>query len=390
MLAGVVRTVVLAIIGTGTTAGTPPPPVLTATDFSRGAFAAPAFLTNGLLGLRPGPVPLLAGPFAGAPPPLTFDPTVSAVVAGFMYRDVSLNEVVAPAPYPFATAVLVDGRDVLRAPDARAVPLSQAFDMGTGELYTRFEITSRGVTVALNATMFVSRSMPTLAAMRVTAAITSQGRRGNLTLAPALSLHFAAARAIDCSTNATDAGAGLENCSVPAVTYNDTIPGPSMPGWAAWVWDKNAHRLGAVTNLGSKVGLAAVPNMTRTGEGSVIYECLVSVVPSAVSGGADPVHSAYTHVERAMYLGGYNLYSNPTPGQAPPPGGFGALQRKDRAAWATLWEARPLVSGPDVAAIAADQRMIDGAFFYMHSHAHPSNTMGVADYGLSCDGRMCE
>ena len=95
-----------------------------------------------------------------------------------------------------------------------------------------------------------------------------------------------------------------------------------------------------------------------------------------------------TQVERAMYLGGYNLYSKPTPGQAPPPGGFGALQRKDRAAWAMLWEARPLVSGPDAAAIAVDQRMIDGAFFYMHSHAHPSNTMGVADYGLSTPGRM--
>ena len=100
---------------------------------------------------------------------------------------------------------------------------------------------------------------------------------------------------------------------MPAVTYNETIPGPSMPGWAAWVWDKNAHRLSAVTNLGSRVGLAAAPNLTITGEGSVIYECLVSVVSSAVSGGADPVHSAYTHVERAMYLGGHNLYSKPTP-----------------------------------------------------------------------------
>ena len=231
-------------ISTAIASTTPrPPPVLSTDDFSRGAFAAPAFLTNGLLGLRPGPVPLLAGPFAGAPPPSGFDPTVPAVVAGFMYRDVSLNEVVAPAPYPFATAVLVDGRDVLRATDTRAVPLSQTLDMGTGELFSQFEISSRNVTVALNATMFVSRSMPTLAAMRVTAAITSPGWRGNLTLAPALSLHFAAARAIDCSTNASDATVGLENCSVPAASYNDTIPGPSMPGWAAWVWDKNAPRM---------------------------------------------------------------------------------------------------------------------------------------------------
>ena len=67
-----------------------------------------------------------------------------------------------------------------------------------------------------------------------------------------------------------------------------------------------------------------------------------------------------------MYLGGYAIYAAaaPTP---PPPGGFATLERRDRALWAALWEARPVVSGADAAAIAADQRTIDGAFFYMHS-----------------------
>ena len=364
---------VAALVATSSAGATAPPPILTATDFSpRGAFKAPAFLTNGFLGLRPGPVPLLADPFAGAPAPKagSFDPTVPATFAGFRYRGVSLHEVPAPGPSPFATAVLVDGRDVLRAADARAVPISQTLDMATGELRTQLELSSGGVTVSLNTTMFVSRTQPTVAAMRVTAAITA-GRRGNLSLAPALSLSPASCSAEPavCAWSAAPTC-----CSVPATLYNYTIPGADMPGWTAWVWDERAVLLGAVTNIGSKIGLAALPNTTVTGQGSLVYEVLVSVVVDAVAGAHDPVLSAYEHVERAAYLGGHNCHD---PAAQSAEGAFAALQRKDRAAWAAVWRARPVVRGPDAVAIAADQRMIDGAFFYMHSHAHPAITMGV-------------
>ena len=333
--------------------------------------------------------------------PLGFDPTVPATVAGFMYRDLSLHEVPGPAPYPFATAVLVDGRDVLRAADSEAVAVSQTFDMQNGELGTQLEVCSGGVRVRLNVSMFVSRSMPTIAAMRVTAAVTSLGSH-NLTLAPALSLER------NCWSPRISS-----DCTVPAAEYNTTIPDKTMPGWAAWVWDGKAKHMGAVSksqanlsllvilepfsdrslsftaNVGSRIGLAALPNVTTTGTGGVIYEVLVSVVSDAVSGDQDPVLAAYEHVERAAYLGGNNVYG-PPPGAAPgpPAGGFATLQRKDRAAWAKLWQARPIIRGPDAVAIAADQRMIDGAFFYMHAHAHPANTMGVSDYGLSQPGRM--
>ena len=211
-------------------APSPPPPVLTATNFSRGAFAAPAFLTNGFVGLRPGPVPLLADPFAGMPPPLAFDPTVPASVAGFMYRDVSLHVVPAPAVYPFATAVLIDGKDILRAAGAQAVPISQTFDMSSGELTTQLEISSGSESVALNVTMFVSRSAPTVAAMRVTAAITSAAPKGNLTLAPALSLTPACPRTPFQKLNSP------LGCSVPAVHYNYTIPDKTMPGCAIFLY----------------------------------------------------------------------------------------------------------------------------------------------------------
>ena len=106
----------LAFFTLAQAASAPPPPILEATDFSAPAFIAPAFLTNGHIGVRPGPIPLVANPYAGAARPLdpdgkpSFDPTVPAVVAGFMHRDSGRQTVLAPAPYPFSTIVRLDGR----------------------------------------------------------------------------------------------------------------------------------------------------------------------------------------------------------------------------------------------------------------------------------------
>lgn len=330
---------------------TPPLPLLTTHDFSQSFH--PAFLSNGLLGVRPGAIPLLADPFAGAVPPSSFDPTVPATLAGFMYRDVSLHEVLAPAPYPFATAVLVDGVDV--STRAGATPVAQSLDMATGELATQFELAcGAACRVRLNATLFLSRRMPTVAAMRVRAAVDPPTR--NLTLAPRLSLSGAP----NCSV--------APNCTVPASNYSSTTPGPGMPGWAAWVWDKRVQYLGGVSNSGSRAGLVALPNMTTTTAGGVVYDVLVSAVSSGISPRQDPVLAAYEHVERAAYAGG-----------------FDALQRQNRAAWAKLWEARPIVHG---ASVADDQRTIDGAFFYLHSASSPSAQFGIPCYALSQPGRM--
>ena len=267
-------------------------PVLTATDFSVDSFVAPAFLTNGFIGLRPGPAILLPDPFAGAAPRSSsvFDPTVPATVAGFLYRDVSLHSVLAPAPYPLATDVLLDGCTLLGNDSVKMQVKAQSLDMSSGELSSQLEFLSGSTRVQLNVTAFLSRTAPTLAAMRVTAAVDPPGVH-NLTLAPIISVE-------------TESPG---NFTVPATTYNSTVPDlKTMPGWASWVWDASVRMLGFETNLGSRLGLAALPNTTRYGD-MVVYEVVISTVSSAtLPAGADPVLSAYEHVKRGGYLGGFS------------------------------------------------------------------------------------
>ena len=79
-----------------------------------------------------------------------------------------------------------------------------------------------------------------------------------------------------------------------------------MPGWANWVWDASVRMLGFETNLGSRLGLAALPNTTRYGD-MAASEVVISTVSSAtLPVGADPVLSAYEHVKRGGYLGGFS------------------------------------------------------------------------------------
>ena len=108
---------------------------------------------------------------------------------------------------------------------------------------------------------------------------------------------------------------------IPFPSYNTTVPDlQTMPGWANWVWDSSVKMLGFETNIGSRLGLAALPNTTRSGD-TIVYDVLVSMVSGAtLPPGADPVLAAYEHVKRGQYLGG-----------------FSGLQAANRDAWLALW-----------------------------------------------------
>ena len=77
-------------------------------------YVEPAFLSNGFYGLRLGPIPILADPYAGTARPVGpypgGTPTVSAVLAGYLHRDPKGRQrVLAAAPFPFGTEVTVNG-----------------------------------------------------------------------------------------------------------------------------------------------------------------------------------------------------------------------------------------------------------------------------------------
>src|SRR5260370_17926570 len=58
--------------------------------------------------------------------------------------------------------------------------------------------------------------------------------------------------------------------------------------------------------------------------------------------------------------------------------GFETLREQNRSSWAELWKSRVRVSGDTDA-----QRVLDAAFFYLHSSLHASTRTGMPPFGLS-------
>jgi len=126
---------------------TPDIPKLTCTDFVDD-FIAPAYLSNGLIGLRPGPNPLLSA---------------KTVVSGFV-RDYLWEpfESFAPAPYPLRTDIVCEGVSLLKRPDLVNL-VHQTLDMANGELTTEMLFKPTGeITLEIEVLQFLSRTTPCL------------------------------------------------------------------------------------------------------------------------------------------------------------------------------------------------------------------------------------
>ena len=132
----------------------------------------PAYVSNGLIGLRVRCQPLQPG---------------MALVSGFAGEDPERRiEAAAPAPYPLAGDIALDG--VWMSDLGHQVgDLQQAYDFAAGELTTRFVFTARGRRVEASVLTFASREDPTLVcqevSLRVDGACDLQLRAGIATAA---------------------------------------------------------------------------------------------------------------------------------------------------------------------------------------------------------------
>jgi hypothetical protein len=250
-------------------------------------YIAPAFLSNGFLGVRAGPIPLLAGAFAGTTRPRgPFPggvPTVPAVVAGYMHRDPKGRErVLAAAPFPFETYTLVTSplgggavTSLQRSPELVSV-LRQSLDMRDGTLRTSLVFAdrhssppSRRFSLQLDVVQFTSRSDPTLASTRITAL--AKPANLNVTIQPAISLPARCRQRARCagylrSENSENSETPVPNCT----------------------WDP-CTTISLVSDCGSTLGLTA-KGQQRAGAraGELTYELVASAVAGEVLGdGAD-------------------------------------------------------------------------------------------------------
>jgi trehalose/maltose hydrolase-like predicted phosphorylase len=129
-------------------------PVMARTDFSQQI--DPAYLSNGLIGIRPGPNPLAAA---------------ATAVSGYVYaHPVHRVECLSPAPYPLATDVVIGDASFLKQPE-RVTTRRQTLDMATGELLTEMDFEPKpGMRIAISVLQFACRSTPALLCQEITIA----------------------------------------------------------------------------------------------------------------------------------------------------------------------------------------------------------------------------
>src|SRR5256885_2976615 len=107
----------------------------------------PAYLSNGLIGLRVGCIPLHDG---------------LAVVQGLVGRDPVMQvEAFARAPYPAAGDLAIDGHRLSAVP-GRASFVEQRHDFSCGELTTRFRYRAGDARADVETLTLCSRTEPTL------------------------------------------------------------------------------------------------------------------------------------------------------------------------------------------------------------------------------------
>src|SRR5215471_13226917 len=127
------------------------PPKFVVENFSK--VFDPAYLSNGLIGIRPGPNPLARA---------------QTCVSGFDFEHPAHKvECLSPAPYPLETDIRVGRANLLRRKDLVKIK-HQTLDTGCGELITQLEFApDSGVRLALEVLQFASRSVPSLVCQQI-------------------------------------------------------------------------------------------------------------------------------------------------------------------------------------------------------------------------------
>ncbi|MDO9383552.1 MAG: hypothetical protein Q7T86_11875 [Hyphomicrobiaceae bacterium] len=314
-------------------------PISPAPVLSSGERELPAYISNGLIGLRVRDIPLLAG---------------MALVSGYAGEHPERRiEACAAAPYPLGGDLSVDG--VWLSGSASFVrDCVQSYDFETGELSSQFTFEASSVRIACEVLTFASREDPTLVCQEIS---------------------VLASAACDLQVKA-----GIKAASVPgrALRHDRQTPGepePCCDGSLLW---ESAGALGTV-------GLAYVTSLTggiaskaerqlpplsgnslettykfraRAGQRYRLQQ-ITSVICGVMHN--QPDYQASRFVAKAKF------------------DSFKTLRDENRAAWAELWKGRIRLVGAE----KRWQELADAAFYYLHSSVHPSSPASTSIFGLA-------
>jgi trehalose/maltose hydrolase-like predicted phosphorylase len=299
----------------------------------------PAYVGNGMIGLRVREQPLQAG---------------MALVNGFAGEHPDRRvEAAAVAPYPLAGDLALNGVWLSDQPSAVS-DLTQAYDFATAELTSGFRYEAAGVTADVTVVTFASRSAPSIVLQEIEvrtsracdlalrAVVETGGLRGRV-----------ARRRTDtpgepepaCDGSLLwEAEGGLSSCGVALVTTLMGSPAQERPGVEAW--DASGP-------------LRSEYKVRTRSDRPVRLRQIGAMVPSLLHDRPD--EEAVRRVARAKATG------------------FDALRRRNRAAWSELWKGRVVVRGASL----KHQALIDAGFFYLNCSTHAASPAATSIFGLA-------
>lgn len=297
----------------------------------------PAYVANGVIGLRVREVPLTAG---------------MTLVNGYAgEHPVRRIEAAAVAPYPCAGDLCVNGVWLSDAPHQVEV-LDQAYDFSCGELSSRFAFTAGEVRVLVEVVTFCDRDEPSLVCQEVTV------RPGG---------------ACDLRIRAVVDAGGIEGRPRRQMRATPGEPEPACDG--ALLWESAGGR--------STCGIAYVTELLGSGD----------VEPHRPPFAADRLLTEYGMRARAGRPYRLRQIASVLPSEmhAEPDQqavrlaalarrrGFDDIRRANRAVWADLWEGRIHLVG------AGDhwQGLADAAYFYLLCSTHTASPASTSIFGLA-------
>ena len=306
------------------------PPKFLAEDFSK--VFDPAYLSNGLIGIRPGPNPLARA---------------QTCTSGFDFvHPAHKVECLSPGPYPLQTDIRVGGVSLLKRPELVKIR-RQTLDTATGELLTQMEFTpSAGVRFDLEILQFASRSVPSLVCQQIR-------------VIPSADTEIEFVPTIDSTgvPGRIDFTQAPERTQIDLVAGFESAGGLSKLGIALWILTPEGQPQKQPSSSTDSRVARSYTLKARSNEPTRFQ-----TIAAAVS---DLYHPEPPLEAIRMASWGTLL-------------GFDTLRAQNRAAWAELWKSRVKVTGD-----ADAQRVLDAAFFYLHSSLHSSTRTGMPPFGLS-------
>lgn len=310
-----------------------PPPVRGSADGQ-----LPAYLSNGVLGLRVRDVPLRRG---------------VTIVNGLDGEDPVTHVVsTAEAPYPVAGDLRI-GRTWLSDALHRVDGLVQSLDIATGELTSGFRFTTDEGVATVEVVTYCSRSQPTIVAQEI--AITLD-RPCDVSIR----VGFDAAGVPGSWDRRETETPGTAERPVDGSLLWRTLGRRASVGEAyvtEFLGDAEARR--EVHDWGEQRPMLTQYSIRARTDRRYRLRQLASVVPEALHG--QPDRQAVRLVARAQHIG------------------WDVLREENRRVWQDVWRGRVVIRAAD----DRWQRLADMAFFYLNASVHSSSPSSTSIFGLA-------